>query len=68
LAKLISAVKEEGEPLDPVEIIQSEIIVPPEDLTFEEARRYSVARGLSKIEAIGKTEGSAVATTEAQEK
>ena len=39
LDRLISAVKELGEPLDPVEIVQSDLIIPPEDLSFEEARR-----------------------------
>lgn len=39
LDKLISAVKELGEPLDPVEIVQSDLIIPPEDLSFEEAKR-----------------------------
>ncbi len=46
LAKLISAVKDEGEPLDPVDIIQSDIIVPPEDLTFEEAKKIFSGHGL----------------------
>ena len=46
LAKLISAVKEEGEPLDPADIIQSEIIVPPEDLTFEAAKKIFSGQGL----------------------
>ena len=39
LDRLISAVKELGEPLDRVEIVQSDLIIPPEDLSFEEARR-----------------------------
>jgi hypothetical protein len=46
LAKLISVVKEKGEPLDPVDIIQSDIIVPPEDLTFEEASNIFSGHGL----------------------
>jgi len=46
LAKLISAVKEQGEPLDPVDIVQSDIIVPPEDLTFEEAEKIFSGHGL----------------------
>ena len=46
LAKLISVVKEKDEPLDPVDIVQSDIIVPPEDLTFEEASNIFGGRGL----------------------
>jgi hypothetical protein len=39
LDKLISTVKELGEPLDPVDIVQSDLIIPPENLSFEEAKR-----------------------------
>jgi hypothetical protein len=39
LDKLISTVKDLGEPLDPVDIVQSDLIFPPEDLSFEEAKR-----------------------------
>ena len=46
LARLISMVKEQGEPLDPVDIVQSDIIVPPEDLTFEEASTIFSGNGL----------------------
>jgi hypothetical protein len=46
LAKLISLVKGKGDRLDPVKIIQSEIIIPPEDLTFEEAKRIFSGHGL----------------------
>jgi PspA-Associated protein len=48
LARLISIVKEQGEPLDPVDIIQSDIIVPPMDLTFEEAEKIFSGYGLIK--------------------
>lgn len=48
LAKLISTVKELGEPLDPVEIIPSDIIIPPEDLSLEEARKVFCEDGLIK--------------------
>lgn len=48
LAKLISTVKENGKPLDPKEIVKSEVIVPPKDLTFEEAK--SVFKGYGLIE------------------
>jgi hypothetical protein len=48
LAKLISTVKELGEPLDPVEIMPSDIIIPPEDLSLEEARKVFCDEGLIK--------------------
>ncbi len=48
LIKLITAVKENGKPLDPKEIVKSEVIVPPRDLTFEEAK--NVFRGYGLIE------------------
>lgn len=46
LGQMISTIKEKGEPLDPVEILPSDIIVPPEDLTLEEARRVFSGHGL----------------------
>jgi len=46
LGQMISTVKELGEPLDPVEILPSDIIIPPEDLTMEEARRIFSGHGL----------------------
>ena len=46
LVRLIEAVKEKGEPLDPDQIIESDIIVPPEDLTLEEAREVFSGTGL----------------------
>ncbi len=48
LARLISTVKELGEPLDPVEIMPSDIIIPPEDLSLEEARKVFCDEGLIK--------------------
>jgi hypothetical protein len=48
LVKLISAVKENGSPLDPKEIVKSDIIVPPKDLTLEEARGVFKGYGLIK--------------------
>ena len=48
LAKLISTVKELGEPLDPVEIIPSDIIIPPGDLSLDEARKVFCDEGLIK--------------------
>jgi len=46
LVRLIEAVKEKGEPLDLDQIIESDIIVPPEDLTLEEAREVFSGTGL----------------------
>jgi hypothetical protein len=46
LARLISTIKEKGEPIDPVDIISSDIIVPPEDLTLEEAKKVFRGEGL----------------------
>ncbi|MEI8003558.1 MAG: hypothetical protein WCG94_04425 [Methanothrix sp.] len=48
LANLISTVKELAEPLDPKEIIPSDIIIPPSDLSFEEARVVFCGEGLIK--------------------
>lgn len=48
LDKLISSVKELGEPLDPVDIVQSDLIFPPEDLSFEEAKRVFSGDGIIK--------------------
>jgi hypothetical protein len=48
LAKLISIIKELGKPLDPAEIIPSEIIVPPEDMSFAEAKSIVSPPGLIK--------------------
>lgn len=48
LDELISTVKDIGEPLDPVEIVQSDLIFPPEDLSFEEAKRVFSGDGIIK--------------------
>jgi hypothetical protein len=48
LAKLISIIKEKGKPLDPAEIIPSDIIVPPEDMSFAEAKSIFAEPGLIK--------------------
>ena len=46
LQSLISAVKEQGEPLDPLDLIQSDLIIPPEDLSFEEAKKIFSGQGI----------------------
>ena len=46
LAKIISMIHEKGEAMDPAEIISSDIIVPPEDMTLDEARQVFSGEGL----------------------
>jgi hypothetical protein len=46
LANLISTVKELAEPLDPVEILPSDIIIPQSDMSIEEARQVFCGEGL----------------------
>jgi hypothetical protein len=48
LANLISTVKELAEPLDPVELVGSDLIIPPADMSFEEARQVFCDEGLIK--------------------
>lgn len=46
LAKLITIIKKEGEPLDPVEIVPSDIIIPPGDMSIAEAKKVFCGQGL----------------------
>lgn len=46
LSRLIATIKAKGEPLDPKDIVESEIIVPPGDLTLSEAERVFSGSGL----------------------
>ena len=48
LAKLISEIKEKGEAVEAKEILESDIIVPPEDLSFDEAK--SIFKGFGIFE------------------
>ena len=48
LAKLISIIKEEGEPLNPVEIVSSDVIIPPGDMSIAEAKKVFCGQGLIK--------------------
>lgn len=48
ISELISSVKRLAKPLDPAEIRPSDIIVPPSDLTFEEAKLVFRGEGLIK--------------------
>jgi len=46
LIKLVSTIKQSGKQLDQGEIVKSDIVVPPEDLTFDEARQVFSGQGL----------------------
>lgn len=48
LVKLISEIKEKGEAIGAEEIIKSDIIVPPEDLSLEEAKTVFNGSGVFK--------------------
>ncbi|MDM7934295.1 MAG: hypothetical protein QUS08_02755 [Methanothrix sp.] len=44
--RLISLIRERGEPLDPLEIVQSSIIAPHEDISLEEAKKIFFGSGI----------------------
>ncbi|MBC2698429.1 MAG: hypothetical protein HF976_02555 [ANME-2 cluster archaeon] len=46
LGKLIAMIKENGKPLDDAEIVESDLIVPPADLTLQEAAGIFSGDGL----------------------
>ena len=46
LAKLVSEIKNRGEAINPEEILESNIIVPPEELSFEEAKDIFKGEGI----------------------
>ena len=46
LGKLIAMIKENGKPLEDAEIVESDLIVPPGDLTLEEAAEIFSGDGL----------------------
>lgn len=46
LSKLISDIKGKGEALGAEEFLESDIIVPPEDLSFEEAKAIFTGDGI----------------------
>lgn len=48
LAKLISKIKEKGEPIEAEEILESDIIVPPGDLSLKEAKAVFKGSGIFK--------------------
>ncbi|MDD4331213.1 MAG: hypothetical protein PHU28_02605 [Methanosarcinaceae archaeon] len=45
-SKMIEVIRTKGKPLLPEELLESEIIVPPEDLSFEEAREVFIGSGI----------------------
>ena len=46
LTKLISKIKEKGEPIEAEEILKSDIIVPPGDLSLKEAKAVFKGSGI----------------------
>ncbi|WP_321429173.1 hypothetical protein [uncultured Methanolobus sp.] len=46
LTKLIESIKSCGKKVDDAEIVESDVIVPPEDLTFEEAKEVFKGEGI----------------------
>lgn len=48
LARLISEIKEKGDPLEAKDILKSDIIVPPGDLSLEEAKAVFKGSGIFK--------------------
>lgn len=46
LAALISKIKQNGHALGAEELVESDAIVPPEDLTFEEAKEVFTGTGI----------------------
>jgi len=46
LAEMIGVVKREGNALDPGEIVESDVIVPPADLSLEEAKKIFTGEGI----------------------
>lgn len=48
LAKLIATIKRKGQVVDDKELVESDIIVPPADMTLEEARAVFKGTGIFK--------------------
>lgn len=48
LSKLISTIRSKGEPVDDKELMSSDIIVPPADMTLKEARDVFRGAGIFK--------------------
>jgi hypothetical protein len=46
LREMISIVKRAATPLDPEEILESQVIIPPEDLSLKEAKKIFTGEGI----------------------
>ena len=46
LKKLVSLIMEKGRPIDPSRIVESDIIIPPPDITLDEAKEIFRGEGL----------------------
>ncbi|RZN37449.1 MAG: hypothetical protein EFT35_06205 [Methanophagales archaeon ANME-1-THS] len=46
LREMISLVKRSATPLDPKEIVESQVIIPPDDLSLNEARKIFTGEGI----------------------
>jgi hypothetical protein len=44
--ELLEVVRTNGEPLDPEELLESAVVLPPPDTTFEEAKKLFVGDGV----------------------
>jgi hypothetical protein len=44
--EMLGLVRDNGEPLDPEELLESAIVLPPPDTTFEEAKKLFVGDGV----------------------
>ncbi len=44
--EMIALVRNQGEPLKPDEILESEVILPPPDITIEDAKKLFIGSGL----------------------
>lgn len=47
LGELIGVVRQNGEPIPPEEIAESDLVLPPLDITLDEARRLFLVDGLA---------------------
>jgi hypothetical protein len=45
-SQMLELVKSDGKPLDDDELVESEVILPPADITFDEARAEFTGEGL----------------------
>lgn len=46
LAQMLTLVRRQGAPVDPSELVESDVLLPPDDITLEEARHLFVGEGL----------------------